>query len=127
MFSKKSEKLEALVGHQSEFKGDIVTQGTFRVDGKYEGNITADWVVIGEKGTVNGDIIAKNVVIGGKLSGNIKAEELVEIKQSGQIYGEIVSRKLSIAEGATFEGRSLVQKEDSNNVVNFPAKEATSI
>ncbi len=123
MFTRKNNKLEALIGPNSEFRGDITTQGTFRIDGVFSGNITADWVILGESGSINGDITARSVIIGGKVDGNVKAEELVEIKHMGQLTGDISTRKLSVAEGGVFEGRSLVQKDESK-IVDFPGKEA---
>ncbi|MEW5745752.1 MAG: polymer-forming cytoskeletal protein [Nitrospirota bacterium] len=126
MFKKKNfDKLEALVGANSEFRGDITTQGTFRIDGALIGNIAADWVIIGEDGSVRGNIAAKTVVIGGRVEGNIKTEELLEIKHNGKVFGDIQTKTLSIAEGGVFEGHSLAQKVEAN-VVDFPAKEAAA-
>lgn len=123
MFTNKNNKLEALIGPNSEFKGDITTQGTFRIDGTFIGNIVADWVILGDNGSIKGDMMARSVIIGGKVVGNVKAEELVEIKSTGQLTGDISTRKLSVAEGGVFEGRSLVQK-DETKVVDFPSKES---
>ena len=124
MFTNKNNKLEALIGPNSEFKGDITTQGTFRIDGTFTGNIVADWVILGDNASIKGDITARSVIIGGRVVGNVKAEELVEIKNTGQLTGDISTRKLSVAEGGVFEGRSLVQK-DETKIVDFPSKEST--
>ncbi|MGD0281055.1 MAG: polymer-forming cytoskeletal protein [Dissulfurispiraceae bacterium] len=123
MFGRKNNRLEALIGPNSEFRGDITTQGTFRIDGFFSGNIAADWVILGESGSIKGDITARSAIIGGKVIGNVKADELVEIKHTGQLTGDISTRKLSVAEGGVFEGRSLVQKDDAK-IVDFPGKEA---
>lgn len=125
MFLRKNNRLEAMIGPNSEFKGDIITQGTFRIDGKVYGVIIADSVVIGESGEVTGDIKARSVVISGSVRGNIKADELVDIKHTGQLLGDIYSRKLSVAEGGIFEGHSHIHKEDAK-VIDFPGKEAIS-
>lgn len=126
MFKKKNpDKIEALVGAKSEFRGDITTQGTFRVDGRFDGNIAADWVVVGEGGVVKGDITAKTVVVGGKVEGNVTTEELLEVKHNGALRGDIKTKILSIAEGGVFEGRSLILKDDGK-VVDFPNKEAAA-
>ncbi|MBI5211795.1 MAG: polymer-forming cytoskeletal protein [Nitrospirae bacterium] len=123
MFLNKNNKLEALVGPNSEFKGDITAHGSLRIDGKLTGNITADSVILGETAAVTGDIKARCVVIGGRLDGNITSDELVEIKPTGRLLGDINTRKLAVAEGGVFEGRSLVQK-DETKVIDFPSKEA---
>lgn len=125
MFLKRNNKLEALVGQNSEFKGDITAHGTMRIDGTFTGNIIADSVILGEKASVTGDVKARCVVIGGSIHGNIVADEIVEIKPTGQLLGDIHSKKLSVAEGGIFEGRSLIQKDESK-IIDFPNKEAVS-
>ena len=123
MFTKNVEKLESFVGANSAFKGDIETKGTLRVDGSVEGNITADWVVLGEKAHIKGDVAARGVVIGGRVDGNIKAKEIIEIKNKGHLYGEIVTGKLVVVEGGIFDGRSRMHHEDANNVIAFQSIE----
>lgn len=125
MFLKRNNKLEALIGSDSEFKGDITVNGVLRIDGKLTGNIMADSVILGNDAFVTGDIKAKSVVVGGRVDGNITAEEIIEIKPTGQVFGDIHTRKLSVAEGGIFEGRSLIQKDEAK-VIDFPAKEASA-
>jgi cytoskeletal protein CcmA (bactofilin family) len=121
MFHRNTEKLESLVGANSSFRGDIDTKGTLRVDGNLEGNIKADWVVLGEKSLIRGDVAAKGIIIGGRVEGNLKAEEIVEIKPKGQVCGDICTNKLAVAEGGLFDGRS-VMKQEGSKVVEFQAK-----
>lgn len=116
MFHRNTEKLESLIGSSSRFKGEIETSGTLRIDGTVEGQVTADWVVIGEKGYVKGDISARGIVVGGRVDGNLSAKEIVEIKNKGQVHGEVLSSKLMVAEGAVFEGRSTMQRAESKVV-----------
>lgn len=122
MFHKNTEKLESLVGSNSTFKGDIDTKGTLRIDGVIEGNINADWVVIGEKAHVRGDIHSRGIVVGGKIDGNLRAKEIVEIRSKGQVCGEIHTSKLTIIEGAVFDGRSSMHREEAK-VVELLSKE----
>jgi cytoskeletal protein CcmA (bactofilin family) len=124
MFHKNTEKLESVIGGNSKFKGVIETKGTLRIDGVVEGNVTADWVVVGETARMTGDISARGIVIGGRVDGNLRAKEIVEIKNKGQVCGEIFTAKLNIAEGAIFDGRSSMQKAESN-VVELIAMEKT--
>ncbi|MGC2063987.1 MAG: polymer-forming cytoskeletal protein [Thermodesulfovibrionales bacterium] len=122
MFHKNTEKLESLIGCNSTFKGDVDTKGTIRIDGVIEGNISADWVIIGEKAQVRGDIASRGIVVGGRVDGNLRAKEIVEIRAKGQVCGEIHTSKLTVIEGAVFEGRSSMHKEESN-VVELLTKE----
>lgn len=73
-------------------------------------------VVIGEKAQINGNISARGVVVGGKVEGNIKAKEIVEIKDKGQVLGEISTPLLSIAEGAIFDGRSIILPKNETRI-----------
>lgn len=122
MFHKNTEKLESLIGANSTFKGNVDTKGTIRVDGVIEGNISADWVIIGEKAQVRGDIASRGIVVGGRVDGNLRAKEIVEIRSKGQVCGEIHTGKLTVIEGAVFDGRSSMHKEESN-VVELLTKE----
>ncbi|RPI35369.1 MAG: polymer-forming cytoskeletal protein [Nitrospiraceae bacterium] len=114
MFHKNTEKLESFIGCNSAFKGDVDSKGTLRVDGVVEGNISADWVIVGEKARITGNVTARGIVVGGKIDGNLKAKEIVEIKSKGQIKGEITSKKLVVAEGGIFDGKSMMPREESN-------------
>ncbi len=116
MFHRNKEKLESFIGANSNFKGDINTKGTLRIDGNLEGNVSADWVILSEKGVLKGDVTARGIVIGGKIEGNLKAEEIVEIKSKGQVYGDIFANKLSIIEGGIFNGRASVERDVSKVV-----------
>jgi cytoskeletal protein CcmA (bactofilin family) len=122
MFHKNTEKLESFIGPNSNFKGDIDTKGTLRIDGNLEGNVNADWVILGEKAYLKGDVMARGIVIGGRVEGNLKAKEIVEIKSKGQVFGEISTSKLAIVEGGVFDGRSSMQRDESK-IVEFQAKE----
>jgi cytoskeletal protein CcmA (bactofilin family) len=121
MFHKNTEKLESFIGANSQFKGDIDTKGTLRIDGSLEGNVNADWVILGEKASLKGDVSARGIIVGGKIEGNLRAKEIVEIKPKGQICGDIQTSKLTILEGGIFDGRSTMTKEESK-IIEFQAK-----
>ncbi|MGO9377970.1 MAG: bactofilin family protein [Dissulfurispiraceae bacterium] len=113
MFLKKSDKLESFIGINSELKGDITVSGTLRIDGKLTGNITAGWIVVGEQAYVKGDLVASGIVVGGRIEGILKADDVVELKPTSHLYGDIYSKKLVIAEGGVFMGRSFTQGNDA--------------
>jgi len=113
MFHKNKEKLESFIGTNSHFKGNIDTKGTLRIDGIMDGNANADWVILGEKASLKGDVVAKGIIIGGRVEGNLEAKEIVEIRSKGQVSGDIFTNKLTIVEGAVFNGRALMEKEES--------------
>ncbi len=125
MFSRNTEKLESFVGVNSNFKGDIKSKGTLRIDGAVEGNIEADWLILGEKAALRGGVTARGIIVGGRIEGNISASEIIEIKSKGQVIGDISASKLTISEGGILEGRSTMRREEAK-VVELHAKERSN-
>jgi cytoskeletal protein CcmA (bactofilin family) len=123
MFSKKTPRLEVIIGPETVFRGELTSKGTVRIDGGFEGNIFADCLIIGESGVLTGDVVAKDMNIGGKMTGNVRASGTVEIQPKGEVYGDISAASLAVSEGAVFEGRSSMQKNREIEYVpaGFPA------
>jgi cytoskeletal protein CcmA (bactofilin family) len=111
MFGKSSAKLETVIGADSKITGELEIQGTVRVDGSVVGDIRADWVIIGETGRIRGNVQARMMVVGGRIDGNIDASEIVELKDKAQIFGEICTAKLTVTEGALFDGQSSMKRK----------------
>ncbi len=108
--SKKHPKLEMIIGNDTVVKGEIVSKGTVRIDGRFEGNISADCVIIGEAANLLGDVASKSMIAAGRLTGNVHSVESVEIQQKGEVIGDIYTQRLTVADGGIFEGRSYMQK-----------------
>jgi cytoskeletal protein CcmA (bactofilin family) len=111
MFGKGSRKLETIVGDGTRVAGQVSVKGTIRIDGIVEGDVHADWVVVGETGKILGNTLTRGMVVGGSVEGNIEAKETVELMGKASMTGEIHAPKLSIAEGAVFDGRSRMKGE----------------
>lgn len=116
-------KLEAIIGLNSNFEGNIKVVGAIRIDGILKGIVDADTVIIGDKSNITGSIRAKNIIIGGKINGNVYASESVEMKPTGKLFGDIFAKRVMIAEGGIFEGRSNIQKEE---ILDFSSKESVA-
>jgi len=112
MLSKETDKLESFLGMNSRFKGELNVRGTLRVDGAVEGQLDADYVILSESAEVKGGIKAQRIIIGGKMDGNVRAQELVEIKSKGKVFGDIFTPKLAIIEGAELNGKVEMKKEE---------------
>jgi len=94
-----------LIGVGTEITGDINSNGDIRIDGSLTGNlITKGKVVIGETGKVNGEIHCKNSDISGIIKGKIVVSELLSLKFSSKINGDINTNKLAIEPGSKFTG-----------------------
>jgi len=111
MFGKGSRKLETIVGCDTRIVGKISVKGTIRIDGIVEGDVQADWVVVGETGNIRGNTRTRGMVVGGSIEGNIEATESVELKEKATMVGEIHAPRLGISEGAVFDGRTRMKSD----------------
>ena len=118
MFDKK-EKIESFIGKNSQFKGDISCKGTVRVDGSLIGNVNADWVVIGLKGVLKGNITASGIIVGGMVEGILEAKEVVQIERKGKVKGDIKTSKFSVADGGLIDGK-ISMNALASKVVELP-------
>lgn len=121
MFAKDPEKMESFLGADSIFKGELKVKGTLRVDGSVEGRLNADCVILSDKAWVKGEIQGKKLVIAGRVEGNLRAQELVEIKSRGKVLGDISTPQFVVAEGAHFNGKIEMEKEGAK-VIDLPLK-----
>jgi cytoskeletal protein CcmA (bactofilin family) len=103
----------AHIGKSVVIKGELSGSEDLYVDGTVEGAIQLQGnnLVIGPNGHVHADVNAKGVVVQGKLEGNIRASERVELQKSAVIVGDIVTQRIAIEEGAYFKGKVDIQKE----------------
>ncbi|WP_158728081.1 MULTISPECIES: polymer-forming cytoskeletal protein [unclassified Flavobacterium] len=109
MFDKKQKPYTDLLGKTNRIveattiTGDISSKADFRLDGNLIGNFHSEGkIVIGPLGSVKGDIICKNADIEGKFEGKIQVTELLNIKATARINGEVLVGKLSVEPGADF-------------------------
>lgn len=108
MFSEKKDKqpqvLERnIIGKNTSIIGDVISEGDFRIDGKVEGTIkTTGRVVIGKTGSINGKVACNNADIEGKFSGELTVNNLLTLKATAIISGDVIISKLSVEPGAEF-------------------------
>lgn len=94
-----------LIGPGTIIKGNIETNSDMRIDGSVEGSIKVKGkLVIGNNGKIEGDIQCQNAEVFGEIKGQIEVSELLSLKVSAKIIGDIITNKLSIEPGAFFIG-----------------------
>lgn len=100
----KSKTMERnVIAKNSTFIGDIISEGDFRIDGVLEGTLkTKGRVIIGVEGFIKGTVEAANAEIEGKFSGQLSVANILTIKPTANISGDVVIGKLSIEPGAIF-------------------------
>ena len=110
-----------LISIGTDITGDIKSNGDIRIDGSLTGNLnTKGKVVIGPTGKVNGEVNCKNSEVSGLIEGRITVGQLLSLKASSKIIGEIVTAKLAIEPGALFSGSCKMSDADSNGGTAVP-------
>ena len=120
----------AFLGKGSRVTGKLVFEGTVRLEGQVEGEITAqDTLVIGETAVINAQINGTSIVVHGTIKGDVTARKRLEIHAPGKVYGNISVPSLVIHEGVVFEGQCTMggggdaQLVDAARRVAFLAKD----
>ena len=112
MFSKEEKKSHEdlsntsnIIGKETVLEGSIESIGNIRVEGKVYGDTKAKAkFVMGDEAYVDGNVVARNAEVAGQIKGNIEISELLILKPSAVINGDILTNKLVVEPGATFNG-----------------------
>lgn len=112
MFSKDDKKtkeeisqISNLIGQETSLEGSIQSSGNIRVEGKIFGDAVAkEKFVMGAEAYVSGNVRARTAEVAGKVKGNIEISELLILKETGIIEGDILTNQLVVEPGATFNG-----------------------
>ena len=106
-------EVENTIGPGSRVRGDLSGPGGFRIDGTVEGGVTADGpVVIGEGGSVEGVVRGRNVVVLGRVRGDVHAIGHLEIGPKGKVLGDITVQSFRLHTGGVFRGTSCMPGGD---------------
>jgi cytoskeletal protein CcmA (bactofilin family) len=105
----------ACLGSTIVVKGEITSDEDLQIDGKVEGNISlrGHRLTVGRTAQLNSEINAREVVVYGNASGNLRARDRVEIKKDGQVIGDITTTRISIEDGAYFKGHIEIERSQS--------------
>lgn len=97
----------SVLGQSLVFKGELEADEDLMVDGRVEGTIThrAEHLTIGPHGDVKADIMARRVLVQGRVVGNIRASETIVIEPSAHVSGNLFAPRIGLKEGAEFDGR----------------------
>jgi len=103
---------QATIGKSLVIKGEVSGSESLYIDGRVEGaiNLSGHRVTIGRNGQVQANINAKEVVILGKVKGNINASDRADIRNDGSLTGDVICQRISIEDGAYFKGGIDIRK-----------------
>ena len=110
----------SLLDRELSIIGDLGTGGSLRIDGELTGSIRrADTVVIGVGARMTGDISAREVIIGGAITGDIFASERVELQPTAIVTGSIITQVVLVQEGGVVNGRIDMQAKADGPAVQL--------
>ena len=121
--------IDTLIGVTTEMKGDITFSGGLRIDGKVKGNITArsddnSTLVLSENAVVTGDVSGPHMIVNGKIKGNVRSAERLELQPKAEINGDITYKVLEIAAGAQLNG-TMTRITDKAGVVTLKSVDSS--
>lgn len=112
---------QATIGRTVVIKGEVSGSESLYIDGRVEGSITFKdhRVTVGRNGVVQANISAREVVIMGKVTGNVECSDRVDIRSEGTLNGDVVSARISVEDGAMLRGSVQLnpteQKQDKSH------------
>ena len=103
---------QATIGKSLVIKGEVTGSESLYIDGRVEGsiNLSGNRVTIGRNGVVAANISAREIVVLGKVRGNLTASDRVDIRSDGSLTGDVVAARISIEDGAFFKGGIDIRK-----------------
>jgi cytoskeletal protein CcmA (bactofilin family) len=105
----------SVLGKSVVFKGEFEADEDLLIDGRVEGKIThrAEHLTIGANGNVKADIMARRVLVQGRVVGNIHATDTIVIEPSAHVAGNLFAPRVGLKEGAEFDGRIQMTRSDA--------------
>ncbi len=103
---------QATIGKSLVIKGEVTGSESLYIDGRVEGsiNLPGNRVTVGRNGVVSANITAREIVVQGKVRGNMMASDRVDIRNEGSLTGDVVAQRISIEDGAFFKGGIDIRK-----------------
>jgi cytoskeletal protein CcmA (bactofilin family) len=116
---------QATIGKSLVIKGEVTGSESLYIDGRVEGsiNLSGNRVTIGRNGVVAANISAREIVVLGKVRGNLTASDRVDIRSDGSLTGDVIAARISIEDGAFFKGGIDIRKAGSANSKDSRAEE----
>ncbi|MFC1494635.1 polymer-forming cytoskeletal protein [Thermodesulfobacteriota bacterium] len=112
---KNKDEINAFLGKDTEFEGKLSFKGAVRIDGHFKGEIfTEGTLIVGESAVIQSDIHVSHIIVSGEITGNIMADNRIEIHAPGKVFGNIQSPAVIIEEGVIFEGNCRMQTLDKD-------------
>jgi cytoskeletal protein CcmA (bactofilin family) len=119
---------QATIGKSLVVKGEVTGSESLYIDGKVEGaiNLPGNRVTVGRNGQVAANIVAREIVVLGKVRGNCQASDRVDIRSEGSLTGDVIAARISIEDGAFFKGGIDIRKPGGTDLKGGTAAPVTT-
>ena len=120
----KTAKVETIIGENTQVKGDVTFSGGLHIDGKIKGNVVADddtdsILILSQEGMIEGEVRVPNVLINGKVTGNVYASDRVELASQARIDGNVYYHLLEMEMGAAINGNLVHQGKKEKRLLEY--------
>jgi cytoskeletal protein CcmA (bactofilin family) len=125
----KTAKVETIIGENTQVKGDVTFKGGLHIDGKIKGNVLADddtdsILILSQEGTIEGEVRVPNVLVNGKVIGNVYASDRVELASQARIDGNVYYHLLEMEMGAAINGNLVHQAKKEKRLLEYRNSDA---
>lgn len=120
----KTAKVETIIGENTQVKGDVTFNGGLHIDGKIKGNVLADddtdsILILSQEGVIEGEVRVPNVLVNGKVMGNVYASDRVELANQARIDGNVYYNLLEMEMGAAINGNLVHQGKKEKRLLEY--------
>jgi cytoskeletal protein CcmA (bactofilin family) len=119
-----SAKVDTIIGQQTRIEGDVHFSGGLHVDGRIKGAIiaaggSASVLTVSEHGDIEGDVRVPTVILNGTVTGDVHAEERLELAAKAKVNGNVYYKLIEMAMGSAVNGSLVHTSEAGSSVVSF--------
>lgn len=105
-------QISTFIGVDTTVEGKLITSSSVRIDGTIIGGVIAEGtVVLSQSGQIQGNVMAENIIVSGVVDGNMEIRDKVNIEPTGEVYGDITTRKILVDEESVFQGKCNMNRD----------------
>jgi cytoskeletal protein CcmA (bactofilin family) len=111
---KQKRVIQTFIGPEAALEGDLVFEGTVRLDGHFKGSVESKdgTIIVSERGVIHADIWVRTAIVSGEVNGNIRAAKRIELHPPARVSGDVSAPVVIIDAGVVFKGNCTVEPED---------------
>ncbi len=118
----------ATIGKSLVIKGEVTGSESLYIDGRVEGtiNLPGNRVTVGRNGQVSANVTAREVVVQGRIVGNVTASDRLDVRSEGSLTGDVVAQRISVEDGAFFKGKIDIRRPAEKAGLSSEPRETTA-